>query len=399
MIRVWGPLAISLVLACAVAGSEADAAEDTAPALVSKSDVKAASDRAANWLIDHQRADGSYGIYLADVGVTAMVVHALADCPRAYREEDGPFISLAVEYLLKNVQADGGVYNADQGLRNYKSSVTLLALNALDQGRKKRRYVPQISALAGFIRGLQCSEDSSPTPYDAEKHWMYGGTGYGSDRRPDISNTQFSLEALHAYGLSEDSEVWKRVSVFLRRCQNLSETNDFLDGTDHKSTEDGGFFYYPGESKAGNIENPDGSRSYSSYGSMTYAGLKSYIFAGLSRDDVRVKKAWQWIRKNYSIERNPGMATEKNPERGWMGLYYYYVVMSRTLELLEAEVVETLDGKKHRWAAELATQLISLQSADGSFVNPVDRWWEGDRALVTAYALRALSSCARSLKE
>ena len=73
--------------------------------------------------------------------------------------------------------------------------------------------------------------------------------------------------------------------------------------------------------------------------------------------------------------------------------------MARTLEVLEVKVVETPDGKKHPWAEELAAKLISLQKPDGSFVNPVDRWWEGDPDLVTAYALRALSICYRNMKE
>ncbi|MEE8143010.1 MAG: hypothetical protein V3T77_07915, partial [Planctomycetota bacterium] len=276
---------------------------------------------------------------------------------------------------------------------------SLMALNALDAGRKQQRYQKQVARLAEFIQGLQCSEDSKPTPYDSKKHWSYGGTGYGSDRRPDLSNTNFALEALHAYGLSEDSDVWKRVTVFLSRCQNKSDSNDFLDGKEHKSTEDGGFFYYPGESKAANIDNPDGSRSYSSYGSMTYAGLKSYIYSGLSRQDPRVQAARKWIERNFTVEENPGMASEENPKRGWMGLFYYYVVMARTLELLEVVAVKTPDGSEHLWAQELAAKLISMQDADGSFINPVDRWWEGDRTLVTTYALRALSSCYQSLKE
>ena len=45
-----------------------------------------------------------------------------------------------------------------------------------------------------------------------------------------------------------------------------------------------------------------------SYGSMTYAGLKSMIYAGLSHDDPRVKAAWEWIGRNFTVDENPGMA-------------------------------------------------------------------------------------------
>ena len=39
---------------------------------------------------------------------------------------------------------------------------------------------------------------------------------------------------------------------------------------------------------------------------MTYAGLKSMIYAGLKQDDVRVKAAVGYIAKNYTVDENPG---------------------------------------------------------------------------------------------
>ena len=63
-----------------------------------------------------------------------------------------------------------------------------------------------------------------------------------------------------------------------------------------------------------------------SYGSMTYAGLKSMIFAGLKPDDPRVKAAVEWIKKNYDIDANPGM--------GQAGLFYGYHTLAKGLECL-----------------------------------------------------------------
>jgi squalene-hopene/tetraprenyl-beta-curcumene cyclase len=37
--------------------------------------------------------------------------------------------------------------------------------------------------------------------------------------------------------------------------------------------------------------------------------------------------------------------------------------------------------------------LAKRQAGDGSWVNSADRWYEGDAALVTGYALLALSYC------
>lgn len=354
-------------------------------------DFKKSLDRGANWLIENQREDGSYGSYQGDVGITALVVHALATCPRGYREEDGPFISKAVQYILANAQPNGGFYNEGQGLRNYKTSVTILALSALDKDRKDKRYTKHLEKARNYVAGLQCSELSMPHPYDQKEHWRsYGGIGYGSDKRPDLSNTQYALEALVESGLSEDSQVLERVRTFLARCQNFT-ANDAADGKKMGSTGDGGFMYSPGESKAGKVESGDGVVSHVSYGSMTYAGLKSYIYAGLTLDDPRVAAAWNWVQKHYTVEENPNMATKLDPSRGQMGLFYYYVVLARTMEVLGKDTITTPDGVAHSWPKELGEKLISLQRKDGSWVNPVDRWWEADPAVVTAYAVRALS--------
>jgi len=364
--------------------------------------LKKAIDRGANWLIDHQNPDGSYGLalpdggYISDAGVTALVLHALAICPRRYREDDGPFISKAVEYLLSQRREGGGIFEEGRGLANYKSSMALLALDALDEGREPR-YAAEVTALRDFIAGLQCSEDSTPS-YDPKTNARaYGGIGYGSDRRPDLSNTQMALEALQAGELAEDSEVFARVQTFLKRCQNRAASNDFTDGKDVRSTEDGGFFYYPGESKAQNLENPDGSVSYTSYGSMTYSAVKSLIYAGLAPDDPIIGDAVRWIRARFTVVENPGMATEKDRSRGQMGLYYYYTVMARTLEVLGATRIEDGEGRSRPWAAELGAELLRRQSPRGTWTNPVDRWMEGDPALVTAYAVQSLSICVRNL--
>jgi squalene-hopene/tetraprenyl-beta-curcumene cyclase len=149
-------------------------------------------------------------------------------------------------------------------------------------------------------------------------------------------------------------------------------------------TNDGGFIYTPakgGESKAGVTENG----GHSSYGSMTYAGLKSMIYAGLKKDDPRVAAATQWIRKNYTLKENPGM--------GQQGLFYYFQTMARTLHVLEVQQFEDASGKSHDWKADLTARLKELQQPNGSWTNPADRWYEGDPNLVTAYCLIALANC------
>jgi squalene-hopene/tetraprenyl-beta-curcumene cyclase len=158
-----------------------------------------------------------------------------------------------------------------------------------------------------FLKGLQIGDEEGRTAADV----TYGGVGYGGAGRPDLSNTHYLMEALEAAGAGPDDPAVKNALIFVSRCQNL--------GTQHNTTSfaakdpDGGFYYNPtgeGGSPAGTTPN-GGLRSY---GSMTYAGLKSMIYAGLAADDPRVKAAVDWAHKHYSITDNPGL--------GDAGLYY-----------------------------------------------------------------------------
>lgn len=399
LVMLWLLMGISGFLSSPVEVRADDPVENPASKL-DRGSVKEMIDRGANWIIDHQRPDGSWGSFAGDPGITAMALHAIIESPRAYREEDGPFISAAVQNLLSHQQQDGGVYIPDQGLMNYKTSVTILALTALDAGRDKPRYRSEVARMRDYIAGIQCSENSKPVAYDPATHTnSFGGIGYGSDRRPDLSNTQLALEALRAAGLSEDSDVWRRASVFISRCQNRKSSNDVLDGKKQASTEDGGFYYHPGESKAKTVVNDDGSESFSSYGSMTYAAVKSLIYAGLDREDPRIVAAINWIRQHWSVDENPGMATPLNASRGQMGYYYYLAVMARALEVLGDSTVTDSTGQQHPWAEEIASALLKRQADDGSWSNEVDRWWEGDPVLATSYALQALNICYKNLED
>jgi beta-lactamase regulating signal transducer with metallopeptidase domain len=120
------------------------------------------------------------------------------------------------------------------------------------------------------------------------------------------------------------------------------------------------------------------------YGSMSYAGLKSMVYAGLSKDDSRVRRSAEWIRGNWTLENNPGVGT---PE----GLFYYYHLMAKALRARGEDQLVDARGKTHDWRAELSDQLSGLQRADGSWVNSASgRWLEDKPELVTAYAVLAL---------
>lgn len=132
-----------------------------------------------------------------------------------------------------------------------------------------------------------------------------------------------------------------------------------------------------------------GTSRLRAYGSMTYAGFKSLIYAGLSRTDPRVEAATAWIARNYTLQENPGLGTD--------GMYYYFLTFARALDAWGEVRITNPDvpGEGRNWAADLVDRLSSLQGSDGSFQVLDDRWMEDDRVLITAYALLALRHATR----
>ena len=346
------------------------------------------------------RKDGSYGVmlraeegekYFGDVGITALVVNAIARSPYSEREASKKYFQKAVKYLENHVQRNGAITNPGGGLENYRTSIAAMALAAVDA----EKYAVVIKKAQEFIKSQQFNEDDKLN----REHKYYGGIGYGRRfTRPDLSNTQWALEALKETGMDPKDETFKKAVVFLRRCQNLTDTNDY----DQKTAatipiNDGGARYAPYESKVV-VNAPDDKQMFLSYGSMTYAFLKSMIYAGVKRDDPRMRAPFRCILKNYALARNPGYSTTHNKNADKQGLYYYYHTMSKALLLYGKHVLQTPDGKKHNWALELSQKLATLQRKDGSWVNPYEeRWHEGNPSLVTAYSIMALNNCREEI--
>jgi len=333
--------------------------------------------KAVRYLETRGRAsDGSYSAQ-AGPGVTALVTTALL---RHGRSPDEPFIAESLKYLQQFVQPDGGVYQTGTFYRNYETCLVILCWEAAN---RNGRYTAALQAADAFVKQQQWDESEGKTRAD----WEYGGAGYGRSKRPDLSNTAFLVDALKAAGNAGDSEAIQRALLFVSRCQNLeSEHNPTPFATKNP---DGGFYYTPaagGASMAGNT--PEGGLR--SYGSMTYAGLKSMIYAGLGPDDPRVRAATQWIAKHYTVDANPGM--------GAQGLYYYYHTFAKALAALDKDPFVDERGVEHRWRADLIRALAQRQQPDGSWINENDRWLEGDANLVTGYSLLALVYCRPAIE-
>lgn len=122
------------------------------------------------------------------------------------------------------------------------------------------------------------------------------------------------------------------------------------------------------------------------YGSMTYSGFKSLVYAGLTAEDPRVAAARGWIERNYTVEENPALGTD--------GYYYYLVAFGKALQAAGMERVSTPTGERE-WRADLISRLATLQNEDGSFRSVDDRWMENDPELITAYAMIALQHALR----
>ncbi|MEE9293532.1 MAG: prenyltransferase/squalene oxidase repeat-containing protein [Phycisphaerae bacterium] len=340
-----------------------------------------AVDRGLKFLASTQQADGGWiSRSRTDPAITALAAKCFIQSPD--HGPGHPISQKAVAFILKYRQPDGGIYVPDQGLRNYYTSVCTMALAATHQAAHDKT----IRRAQQFLKKGQWDEAES---IDPKSEW-YGGAGYGRHKRPDLSNTQLMLEALQQSGLPEDDPVYQKALVFISRCQMSSESNDRPFA---RAAADGGFIYTPvggGESKAGSVT-VDGRTQLRSYGSMTYAGFKSLLYAGLSSDDARVKAAFDWIRRHYTLEVNPNMPGRQSHE----GLYYYYHAFARALDAWGRDVITDAQGLQHRWRQELCLKLVSLQREDGSWVNASDRWYEGNAYLVTAYAILAIQTAAR----
>jgi len=175
---------------------------------------------------------------------------------------------------------------------------------------------------------------------------------------------------------------WEAAIHFLQSCQNLPSHNS-QDWVSRDPKDRGGFVYYPGMSMAGGETNTvTGRVALRSHGSISYAGLLSYIYAQLKREDPRVAAVVDWLRFNYTVEENPGM--------GPQGLYFYLHMMSKALNSAAIDTLELKDSQIINWRRAVATRLINLQRNDGSWFNDNNRWWEKDPNLTTAYAVMAL---------
>jgi squalene-hopene/tetraprenyl-beta-curcumene cyclase len=358
-------LALSARIQLAGAAENVDAAE-----LVRK---------AVGFLRSRQESDGSWS-GTREPGITALVVTALLRSGLVTPDE--PAVLRALAFLERYIGPKGGLSEAPHSV--YTTSVALMAFHEANRGG---RYDNIIKGSQTFLKATQIDDGEGKSQSDP----AYGGLGYGgANSRPDLSNTSFCIEALRNSGLPADDPALKKALIFVSRCQNLK--SEFNDQPFAGKINDGGFVYNPsagsGNGRGKSARGGAGQKAQTDDGGlrsvagMTYAGLKSMIYAGLTQDDPRVKAATAYIKKHYTVDENPG--------QGQRGLYYYYQTFAKAMEMLGQPTIVDSDGKEHNWRSELVAALAKRQAANGSWVNPDDRFMEGDPSIVTSYALLAL---------
>lgn len=344
-----------------------------------RNEIRDVMSRGYSWLEKQQNADGSFGPDTVHPALTALPVVAFHREPTGkYAKAD--FLKKSYAYIAGFAQPDGGIYNKESGLANYNTSVCLLALAGAPG-----QDVAMLSKARAYIVGQQAGGMAKPE--------TDGGIGYGtvgaSPKRghPDLDNTVVALEALRAtQALATDKPGvkdlnWEAAIEFIARCQNLPSHNKEKWASGDPANK-GGFVYYPGYSNAGEVPVEGGGKALRSYGSMSYAGLLSFVYADVKADDPRVKAAVDWLSKHYTLEENPGM--EKS------GYYYYLHLMAKALTAAGITELE-VNGKKVDWRKDLALQLMKLQKPDGSWMNEAPRWKENNPTLVTTYCAMTLA--------
>ncbi len=352
-----------------------------------KEEIKQSIARGNAWLTAQQKENGHWD----DEGLpafTALALTSLARDPNVDLSKEMPdSMKKGYDWLLQQQKEDGGIYN--RGLSVYNTATSLTALVAPG----KSEYDPAIvKARRHLINNQWDIGEKGKTDNQND-----GGIGYGSkDDHTDMSNTYLAIEALALsekvvddgkFGEQPDLD-WQAALKFLSRSQNLTATNDQEWASDDEKNK-GGFIYTPGDSKAGKEETKDGKVALRSYGSISYAGLLSLVYAKLEPSDPRVVAVIEWLGKNYTMDENPNMGAE--------GLYYYYQAMAKAMNAAGIDKLKLADGSEADWRKDLAGKLLSTQREDGSWVNDNGRWMESNPVLVTAYTVQALEEIYTSI--
>ena len=174
--------------------------------------------------------------------------------------------------------------------------------------------------------------------------WGYGYTADGAHMNMVI----YALYAAKQWRLDIPADTWARAERWIRRNQ----------------TETGGWLY--------NLVDEGSPWAIGVYGSMTATGLWALRACGVSADDPQVQKGIEWVKKHWTLTRNPG-------SNSW--LYYYLLSQQRFCDI--PPTLDTFAG--YDWYDEISQMMVAKQESDGR--------WSGSESdfLSTCFAVMSLS--------
>ena len=187
-----------------------------------------------------QSADGSYsgfsGPGVTALATTALMRHGRPRTARQWRKASATWSNSCVR-MVASTERERFTATTRPA---WRCSVSRTSIRTGGMTRSSSVRTPSCGAFSGASTAIDASDFS------------YGGAGYGSHKRPDLSNTSFFIDALKAMDHGSDDPAIQRALVFISRCQNLeSEHNTTPFSTKNP---DGGFYYTPaagGTSQAG----------------------------------------------------------------------------------------------------------------------------------------------------
>ncbi|MDF3130694.1 terpene cyclase/mutase family protein [Kiritimatiellaeota bacterium B1221] len=330
------------------------------------------------WLKTQQNEKGYFGIPDAPA-ITGLCVMAMSYSDKMRESAE---YNKAVDWIISTARPDGGFYvMPTQGRRGggratYNTGICMLALHM--SGRADAR--PLVLKARKFVAEGQRAENDSSS---------YGGFGYDLMDMSDYADMSNTYVAVQAMALTEDAEDFRKgervdfdkkaAEEFISRMQHRKESNSgtwVMDDDENK----GGFTYHvpENESELGAKE----KEKLSAYGSMTYAGILSLMYADVDPGDPRIRSAFEWAGLHWTVDENPGVGTQ--------GYFYFLNILAKCMTTANEDALTTPEGEVIHWREEMLGKLIDLQLEDGTWKNEDNSYWEGNPVLVTAYTLTAM---------
>jgi len=312
--RRWAAV-VCILAGLTIGGPAAAADRDDQP--VSAAKIQRAIEKARDWLIREQEANGAWECSMRTddtrVGATALVMLALAN---AGIDRSHLAMQRGLDWLRRQKPDD-----------TYSVSLQTMVLAMLSPNEDRAI----IERNVGWLEGAQVAQGPGAGS------WSYGvnkGTG-------DNSNAQFALLALHEAeqaGIRVRREVWNRAQQYWVSCANA----------------DGSWGYTSGNS-AGS-------------GSMTCAGIASVWITSehIGTPDARaaadsiaccgggsspkpLERGLQWLGRRFSVVENPGTG-------GQTWLYYYLYGLERVGRFTARRFIGESD-----WYLEGARMFVATQ--------------------------------------